>query len=427
MRDHTGLSDRCTVKETPVESGCGALRLFSAGAALQNLEIPKVFRRFCALPPRKTARKSLLPGFNQCFLNRRPRRDACCPRLLPAIALCMALCLLLSACVPQKKNTSGPSLPGIAAGVPDGAGLVSVDGTVLPAWRVLYWLTLACDRIQEEHQAAGTVPDWNAPAGGNSVGGTADSSTATLSDHAKEQALSDALLYTETESLAEQYGVTLDDTDQAALEGQWAERCAAHGGETAYLQLLSRFGLDRARSMELYRTGRLYGKLCQLCREGGGPQPSDEEYASLERNSGEIRFDRILAAGGDSGGARTKAAAYFVRLNGAADQASLFAELASQGDDPAGPRTLSEGTLDGKLEAALRALEIGQLSGIVESAEGFSILRRLPPERGPLLDAWLDRTLEEAVSAAQVQVSGAWRDLDAGAFAARLAELRSGV
>ncbi|MBQ9346468.1 MAG: hypothetical protein IJT94_03880 [Oscillibacter sp.] len=355
----------------------------------------------------------------------RPWHGACCLRLVPVLALC----LTLSACAPMKKTPSGPSLTGQAAEVPDEAALVSVDGTVLPAWRVLYWLALACDRTREEHQAAGTVPDWNAPAGGNSVGGAADGGAVTLSDHAKDQALADALLYAETEALSEQYGVTLDADDEAALEAQWAERCEAHGGEAAYLQLLSRFGLDRPRSMELYRTGRLYGKLCALCREGGGPQPSDQQYAALERDSGDIRFDRILAAGGDGNGngARTKAAAYFVRLNGAADQAALFTELAAQGDDPAGPRTLSAGMLDEKLEAALRALEIGQLSGIVESAEGFSILRRLPPERGPLLDAWLDRTLEEAASAAEVKVSKAWRDLDAGAFAARLEELRAGA
>ena len=62
-----------------------------------------------------------------------------------------------------------------------------------------------------------------------------------------------------------------------------------------------------------------------------------------------------------------------------------------------GPRTLSpdSGELDGELLDAARELQEGQCSGILESQEGFSILRRLEtdPEalREPYLMDWIRR------------------------------------
>lgn len=414
---------------------------------------------------------------------RSPRR-----RRLPA--LCAAFCavLCLTGCgvrPPVTPERSGPSLPGQAAGVRDGETLLTAEGTAIPAWRALYWLTLACDGIREQYQSAGQSVDWTAPAdeNGGTVGsggtggngnavenGGADGNSGTggvsggtgsaftLADYAKARALSDAVLYAQVEALAARCGVELDAEDETALEERWQSQCAQHGGEAEFLRVLSRFGLDREKSMELYRTGRLYGKLCALCYADGsasdgsasdsstsdgstadsspaggslrkgGLIPDAEQYAALERSSGQIRFDRILAAAGnDKNAAKTKAAAYFVRLNGAADQAALFAELAAQGDDPSGPRTLWDGTLDAALSSALRALEIGQLSGIVENGEGFSILRRLPPERGTVLEAWVEGTLAASAETARVEASAAWRALDAGAFAEKLEELRAGI
>jgi hypothetical protein len=47
--------------QTEIPSVCGRRRIFSAGDALQPLEIHKVFLRGCAFPRQKISRRLLLP------------------------------------------------------------------------------------------------------------------------------------------------------------------------------------------------------------------------------------------------------------------------------------------------------------------------------------------------------------------------------
>ena len=299
-------------------------------------------------------------------------------------------------------------------GIDENAALVRVDGREVPGWACLYWLALSCDRLTTETRDAGKSPDWSAPV-----------DDGTLSDYAKGLALSNAALYAEVEALAEEYGCALDDADRAAMASRWEKRCAGHGGETAYLRTLARFGLDRARAEQLFRVGRLYGKLCARCRAGEGPSPTAAALDALAAADG-VRVDRILvAAGDDRNAARNRAAVLFSRLNGAAEQETLFRELAAAQDDPAGPRTLREGVLDARLTEIGNSLAVGQMSGIVETGEGFSILMRLSDDREELADRWFDALLQDRAARADVDVSAAFRELDAADFAAALSSLRA--
>ena len=83
------------------------------------------------------------------------------------------------------------------------------------------------------------------------------------------------------------------------------------------------------------------------------------------------------------------------------------------------PRTLPQA-----LEEAAKALEEGQYSGILESEEGFSILRRLASEGGTLAGEAFDSLLQEAAEGALVQTAPAYDGLDAAAFDKALTELR---
>jgi len=326
-------------------------------------------------------------------------------------ALALALCLGLSGCAGDKPEKEESSLLGRAAELGEDVVLLTVDGREVPAWRYLYWLAFTCDQVREKYGDANLTLDWDAPVTGG-----------TLADYAKDQALADTALYATVENWAEKYGCVLSEKERSALAETWEERCAAHGGEEDYLEELADLGLDRPRAEELMEVGMLYAKLYQLCLTEGS------ELADLLGTAECMTVDRILVgAEEDREAAREKAAELFSRLNGAEDPDAAFPALAAEGDDAAGPRTFfpGDGTLSQALEEAAEALEEGQYSGILESEEGFSILRRLASEGdGGQAGEVFDRLLQDAAEAALVRTAPAYDSLNAAAFDGALAELR---
>lgn len=324
-------------------------------------------------------------------------------------ALALALSLSLSGCAVREKAEDA-SLLGRAAELGEELVLLTVDGREVPAWRYLYWLAFTCGQVREKYKDANLDLDWNTPVTGG-----------TLADYAKDQALANTALYATVENWAERYGCALSEAERTALAETWAEQAAAHGGEEAYLKELADLGLDRPRAEELAKVGMLYAKLYDLALTGEG------ELAGLLETVDSLTVDRILvSAGEDREAARERAAELFSRLNSAEDPAAAFPALAAEGDDGAGPRTLlpGDGTLPQSLEEAAEALEEGQCSGILESEEGFSILRRLTSEGGAAAGEAFDRLLQDAVEEAPVRTTPAYDALDAAAFDKALMELR---
>lgn len=328
------------------------------------------------------------------------------------VVIGMLVLLCLSACA-GKEDRESQALLGRAAGLDEEAVLLTVDGREVPAWRYLYWLAFTCDQVRDRYEEARLNLDWKIPVTGGSLG-----------DYAKDQALADTVLYATVENWAETYGCVLTEADRASLSERWEEQAAAHGGEELYLAELESFGLNRVRAETLEGVGVLYGKLFQLYGETENPA-----MAALREKLDCLTVDRILvAAGEDREEARRRAEALFSRLNdGGADQEAVFSALAAEGDDPAGPRTLLPGgkTLDPILEEAAAALEEGQCSGILESAEGFSILRRLPPEPDRLEGGGFDWLLQQAAEDSLVSLSDSYARVDTAAFHQALRTLRA--
>lgn len=328
--------------------------------------------------------------------------------------VCCAVCLLCLCGCGGERETPRPALLGQASGLDEEAVLLTVDGREVPAWRYLYWLAFTCDQVRARYEDAGLTLDWKIPVTGG-----------TLGDYAKDQALADTALYAVVENWAETYGVVL--TEEDGLTARWEDQAKAHGGEEAYLAELAALGLDRERAEALETVGLLYGKLFRLYKEADSP------LAALEKDLETMTVDRILISAGDGEEgretARQRAAEFFARLNGAEDQAAAFSALAAEGDDSAGPRTFlpGDGTLDPVLEEAAAALEEGQCTGILESEEGFSILRRLPPEAGAPVPAGerFDRLLQQAAEESLVRTAAEYDRLDTAAFDQALRTLRA--
>ena len=300
----------------------------------------------------------------------------------------LALCLLLTACGGGEDGGT-PSPLETAANLDGSTVLLTVDGREVPAWRYLYWLAYTCGQLADRYAAADLPLDWDAPA-----------ETGTLAESAKAQALADTALYATVENWAETYGCAPAETE----------------GESPLPDL----GLSEAQMEELAAVGRQYAALRQLAQDPESPlAPEAADLTAYGRETGAVTLDRILVATGeDRTVARQEAEALFLQLNGAEDPAGTFSTLAAAGDDPAGPRTVlpGDGTLDEALLEAAGTLAEGQTSGILESEEGFSILRRLALDTAALEERYFDDRLESAAAQAAVTVTAAYETLDPAAF-----------
>ncbi len=307
----------------------------------------------------------------------------------------LALCLLLTACGGREEEHIGGSRASVlarAAEMEDETVLLTVEGREIPAWRYLYWLAYACDRIREQYDRAGLPVEWH---------GILEEQT--LADYAAGQALADTVLYATVEDWAETYGVTA------------GERTPVPMPET---------GLPQAQMAELEQVGLLYAGLYELfCAEGSVLAPEEEELARFAREEGWLTVAQLrIPWEGDREAARQRAEELFARLNGAADQAGEFSALGADG-----PITLraGDGALEPALESAALALEEGQCSGILETGACFVLLRRLEVETGPAREAYFDHLLQSAAADADVSRSAAYEELDAARFYERLEYLRA--
>ena len=311
------------------------------------------------------------------------------------ISLALTLCLFLTACGGKEERSEGrASLLARAAGLEEETVLLTVDGREVPAWRYLYWLAYTCDRIQKQYDRAGLSLDWTVPVTGG-----------TLADYARDQALADTVLYATVEHLAERYGVDPADAPEVPAD-------------------LPEAGLAPEQMAELERVGRLYAALYDLASTPGSPlAPSEEALLRFGEEQNWLTVERLLFPfGKDRETARRQAEEAFARINGAEDQGTVFAALA--GEDGRVTLRAGEGTLSAELESAALSLEAGQCSGVLETAEGFALLRRLETDAETLREAWFDDLLRREAEGAAVEVTDTYRELDIPAFHRRLLELQ---
>ena len=119
-------------------------------------------------------------------------------------------------------------------------------------------------------------------------------------------------------------------------------------------------------------------------------------------------YDVVCAADGQE--AADRAAEVFARVNAGGEEA-FFREMPEE----AVTFRAGEGVFAPALEEAAAALDPGQISGILESEEGFSILRRGETDTAGLAVAWLDGRLLAWAEEAEVLTSAAYEEVDVAA------------
>ena len=330
------------------------------------------------------------------------------------LPLLLIICLLLAGC--EKTRTAPEAETGLSgtAGLAADTVVAAVDGREVTAGQYLYWLAAVCGDIQDYYRSAGGEPDWSAPLEDGTLGG-----------YAKDQALRSAALYATVEGWAEKYGCALTAEDRTAMDAEWAEKTAAAGGEEAYL---TRQGLDRSAAETLSEDHYLYLRLCALAEEPNSPLwAGEEELAEFFRQQGYVTVDMVTFSGEDG---KNRAAEAFAGLNASRSPEADFAALrTAAGGEDGYPRTLlpTDGTLPESLSASAAALAEGQLSGIVETEDGWAILLRLRDDTEAVRQDLLDHRLQAAADGAEVRTTEAYRNLDTAAFCAALDRSREAL
>ena len=230
--------------------------------------------------------------------------------------------------------------------------------------------------------------------------------------------------------LAPQYGIELDEEDEAEVDGYVEEQRAAFGSEEAFQEALEVSKIDEDLLRRMYEEQVLDQKVYdELYGNEGAPlAPPDEEIKDALEND-YVRVYHVLVSNDhfadqegyeDATDEELKAAAldYAKELLEQIKNGADIYELAQSADDPGmidNPTGyfFTDGTMVDEFQEASYALEVGELSDIVETSYGYHIIQRLEQEdfieenwealRGEYVTIAFTEDIQELVDNAEIE------------------------
>lgn len=295
---------------------------------------------------------------------------------------------------------------------PDGE-ILSIGGQPVTCEEYLFWLAMACQNV------AASVPGegWSAPI---SEGGLS------YAEYAKVDAVEAVKQYAVVRLWAEQAGVTLSDSDRAAMESQRQQLIEYYGGEEGYRQQLALMGLSQEMNNSIEETQYLYRSLYQaFCTPGTDLYPDDQTLLAYAEQQGYMSAYVITLTGEN---AETMAADLLERWQKAEDPAGEYEAICQElQQDAGGAVTLVEVTGDALCEAVVAA-EIGEIFSVIDPYGDGScfLVLRTDTDLAAVAETYFDVLFDEKLSTAAVVTNSKLYDsLDAGAFYEKLSALRT--
>ncbi len=277
-------------------------------------------------------------------------------------------------------DTSAEDICLATLGVPGTSTLFTVNGEPVTANSYLYWLLYCIDYMETYMSYYGLAFDMR--------------SDATLATYAKLDALSAAMQYSLIESKAKGLGYTLTEDQVNELETYLALSAEYMGGEEAFRDELRKagFGYDA-----FYAVNAASYYYTQLQTGLFSEPPTDEEMDAYIEENDILYAKHILLMTVDSSYAaldeetiaqkRATAEGILAQLQNSSDLETDFDALMFEYSEDPGLTsypdgyTFTAGEMVTEFEEATRALEYGQISGIVESSStGYHIILRLDPD-----------------------------------------------
>lgn len=323
------------------------------------------------------------------------------------------------------------------AGIPADTVVATVDGEPIQAGELCYWMAYATEMMEYYYQ--GETVDW-----------TEEMDGATLKERVKEQSLESAKLYRVMETKAGELGIALTAEQEEQVTKARAEIAEAQGGETQRKKWMLQVCLTEGTLDQLNRVPLLYQNL-QDSQADTSPADAEEMARYIAAND-LLRAKHILLttknmdtmeefSDEEKAAKRARAEELLAQLRESGDPEALFDELMhAHSEDPgltSNPDgyTFTAGDMVEEFEEAARALDYGEISGIVESTFGYHIILRLDPagedlaagigaQRGQeKMDELIGGWMEQAV----VETTEAYDKLDPAAFWESMTALRQEI
>ena len=352
---------------------------------------------------------------------------------LAALALTAALAVSLAACSGGGQTASDDIIQQ-TAGIPADEVLFTLDGQEITAEEYLYWAAYSADYLVNYYLGSVDNLDWS------------DESTLSF---VRTNALDAVSLYRQAQLYAGELGITLTEEEQAALDADIQETIDTLGSEEAYALRLQQSAISEEGFRDLLTRFYLYSALIDRLYGPEGTQPLTEaDLQSYIDENGIYRAKHILLLTmdmttgeplDDDTVAAKKALAdeLLAQLRESENPLTLFDQLMNEYSEDTGLEANPDGytTQVGQMVSAFEdtalALEVGEISEVVESEYGYHIILRLSvdPEdyRTTLASARLDDTLYQRVDGQTVEYTDAYDSLDLGNFYTALTAFRESV
>ena len=307
------------------------------------------------------------------------------------------------------------------ADIPGDFELMTVNGQPVSARMYLYWLAYSISEMESYMYAYyGMALDWSEESG--------------LGEYLMADALNAALMYTLVPEKAKELGYDLTADQIAEFEAYTAETVVAMGGEDAFNESLRMLGLDRDTYLAINRSPYYYQ---QVLNGMFADRPTDEDVKTYIEENDILSAKHILLLTMDMSTrqpladdviAQKKATAEDIlkQLQESSDLPADFDALMNQYSEDSGLATnpdgyvFTAGEMVSEFENGTRALEYGQISGLVESPYGYHIILRQDPDtpslREDCLTTLASSQINSWITEANVVLSDEYMNLDPQMF-----------
>lgn len=353
--------------------------------------------------------------------------------LLLAISLFFALTACKSSGDQPETPTSTPSeTPGFVvdtsvedlclatAGVAGDSVLFTVNGAPVTTRAYLYWLSYSISYLE----SMGYSMDWD--------------NNPTLADFLKEDAMASAAQYALIADKAKQLGCNMTEEQINELETNLTFTIMTMGGEEVFHDELRKAGLDYD---TFYSISAASYYFAQLREHLFADRPTADEMADYIEENDILYAKHILVMTvdpttrqplDDATIAEKKSAAESIlsQLQNSTDLAADFDALMFEHSEDTGLISnpdgyiFTAGEMVAEFENATRALEFGQISGLVESTFGYHIILRQDPANSAVADevrsALLQDQLQAWMDEADIVPTDAYETLDVPSYHKKL-------
>lgn len=278
------------------------------------------------------------------------------------------------------------------SGIPTDTVVATAGDVEITAGQLLYWIAYGADGLYQYYSMYGlTEMPWD----------TTDEDGNSLADTLKSDALKSAAIYALAPVMAQKEGIELSEDFTTLVDSTMTQMTAAFGGEEIMNYYLWQYPLTIDTYVKMCESEEFNALLMDARFAEGGPDyPTDDEVLDYVNNELELySVKHILLASMDTETrepldeatvAQKKATAedLVAQLRASDDPIALFDELMHEYSEDPGLAAYPDGYLANQkgqmvpeFEEASLALEVGEISDVVEAeGTGFHIILRLPLE-----------------------------------------------